>query len=147
MKKKEIRSFLDAVKTIKMTLIEDKVLRNKLINIHIKFLSEQKKYIQDFENAKIAFLASWEDEENEVQKLQARLQRESDRSTRSQIAAEIESHSEYMEAVREFKKMAEAMGNEEVEVERIDPKKFVEEYQKQDYNGNVIEALYPIFDE
>ena len=145
MKKREIRPALDALKTIKMPLIEDKELRNLIIRDHFQLLGEQKRYSSDFEDARTATLSGYEKDQEEVVKLDAQLRGETDAEKQKAIIAEIEKHKGYLDAVKMFNETAAKMGEEEVEIEHIDADKFIAEYQKQDYDMGVVEALYPLF--
>ena len=145
MKKREIRQALDALKNIKMPKIEDKVLRNKLIRIHLKLLAEFKKYDSDLEDARIVFLSAYKEEADEVGKLQNKLQTEYDRIRQAELAEKIAAHSDYLEAVKAVNDKADAMGREEIELEPVSLDDFLPEYEKQGYDPAIIEGLYPIF--
>lgn len=145
MKKKEIKTALEALKTIKMPKIEDKELRNGIISDHFKLLGEQKKYEVDIENLRTAHLGAFEDEQREIQELNQELQTELDRVKQVELAKKINSHKEYAKAVVDFSKAVEDLGNEEVEIKGIPHEKFMEEIQKQDFELGLIEALYPMF--
>lgn len=51
---------------------------------------------------------------------------------------------ELFDAIHAFEKAVDELGKETVEAEFIDGEKFIEEYQKQDYDLRVVEALYPM---
>ena len=144
-KKKEIRPALDALKTIRMGKIEDKDFRNKVITIHLKLLAEQKKFESDYSDMRTAFLASYKDEQAKVVELQEELRLERDPVKHAEIANEIRTHKDYLEAVKDFNEQTEQEGEKEVKIDAIDMDKFVEEYQKQDYDMGVVEALFPLF--
>lgn len=144
MKKKEIQLALNALKQIKMPKIEDKAIRNAIISNHLKLLGLSRKFNADFEDMRTVFLAQYEEEQTVVQKLQAELLQTSDKARREELVKTIESHKDYLEAVKDFNDKAAKLGEEEVEIEVIDGSKFVEEYQKQDYDLAVVEALYPM---
>lgn len=143
MKKAEIRTVLGALKQIRMPKIEDKELRNAIINNHFAIFKTAKAVDADIEALRSSHLAPYEDELREVDELQRRLQTEPENS--ASLVKEINSHTELQKAVDEFNKAYETLMAEEVEVTPIDSDKFIEEYQKQDYDMSVVEALWPMF--
>ena len=143
MKKAEIRAVLGALKQIRMPKIEDKELRNAIIGNHFTIFKTAKAVDADIEALRSSHLAPYEDELREVDELQRRLQTEPE--NRDALVAEINSHTELQKAVDEFNKAYEEMMGEEIELKPIDAGKFVEEYQKQDYDMTVVEALWPMF--
>lgn len=145
MKKIEIRNALNALKKIKMPKIEDKDLRNAIIKDHFALLGESKKYDAAVEDFRTAYLGAYEAELAEVQKLQDSIRTEADPQKQKSIADEINSHKELFDAIHAFEKAVDDLGKETVEVELIEGEKFIEEYQKQDYDFTVVEALYPMF--
>ena len=144
MKFKEITPALDALKKIKIMSIEDKDVRNLIISNHIKLLSMKKKYDSDFEDARVAFLAAYGDEQEEVIALREELQA-APADKQQDIAKKFASHKKYLEAVKEFNDNADKMGEREFEIPLIETEKFVEEYKKQGYDMSVVEALFPMF--
>lgn len=144
-KKREIKATLEAMKAIRVPKIKDKALRNQFITIHLKLLGEEKKYEAEIEDAQIVFLSSYGDEQAEVSRLQESLRGEMDRQRQAEIIKEIESHAEYLEAVKAFNERAAEMGRAVVEVEAIDMAAFMEEYEEQGYDPGVVEGLYPLF--
>lgn len=145
MKKKEMNSALEALKTIKMPKIENKELRNLVIKDHLQLLGEKRKYEAGIEDLRIAFLEAYSGEQDEVVDLQGKLRVERNPAKQMELMDEIAKHKDYLEAVKEFNTKTEKMGNEEIEIEPIPMDEFVSEYQKQDYDMGVIEALYPMF--
>lgn len=143
--KKEMKPALDALKTVKMSKIEDKSLRNLIIRDHLKLLGEQRKYEAAIEDKRTVFLDSWKEDQEAVEKLNDSLRVESDPKKQKELVAEINKYSDYLNAVKEFNDEAVLMGKEEVEIEPIDMDAFVAEYQKQDYEMGVVEAIYPMF--
>lgn len=145
MKKREIKQVLEALRVVKMPKIEDKGLRNKLIRVHLKLLSDFRKYDEELEDARVVFLSAYKEDREEVTRLQDLLQTEQDRAKQMEIAARISSYTEYLAAVRELNEKAEALGREPVQVEALDLESFVTEFEKQGYDLAVIEQLYPLF--
>ena len=145
MKKKEIRAALDAMRKVKVASIENKDIRNSFIDAHLCLLAEQRKFETEYSDMRTAFLESYNDEQDVVVKLQEKLSYETDPKKRNELAAQIAEHDKYLLAVREFNTMAEKMGEEEIKVKPIDMGTFVAEYQKQDYDMGVVEALFPLF--
>ena len=142
MKKKEIAPALEALKKVKIMQIGDNKLRNSVISVHIRLLGEQRNYSNAVEDARKAFLSSYGDEEQEVMLLDSKLRGETDRSKQNAIANEIASHAEYLNAVKEFNKRVEAMGDEEVDAQ-LPAEEFMK-FMEQDYDCGVVEALFPL---
>lgn len=145
MKKREIKGVIDGLKQVKIAKLEDKAMRTAVFKTFMKLLGEQKKFESDFEDMKTVFLSANKEEQDKVQELQNKLNTEVDRVKQSEIAKEINSHKDYLEAVKQLNEKVEALGNEEVETEKIDMDKFMEELQKQDYELSTVEAVYPLF--
>ena len=147
MKKKQIRAALDALKTIKMPKIEDKALRNGIINDHYTLLKEWDRYERDAKILETVHLGPFEEELKEIGKLQQKLQTSTDRKEQLDLVQEINDHEDLIKATNVHKKAVEDLGEEEVEINGIDHDKFMEEIAKQDFNLGLIEALYPMFNE
>ena len=147
MKKKNIRTALDALKTIKMPKIEDKALRNGIINDHYTLLKEWDRYERDAKNLETVHLAPFEEERQKVGELQQKLQTCTDRKEQLALVQEINSHEDLLKAINDHNKAVADLGEEEVEIKGIDHDKFMEEIAKQDFNLGLIEALYPMFTE
>lgn len=145
MKKREMKAALEAMKAVRVPKIENKQLRNRFIEVHLKLLGEEKKYESEMEDAHIVFLSAYAEEQEKVVKLQEELRVERNRAKQEAIAAEIAAHADYLDAVKEFNKRAEEMGREVVEIEPIDMAEFIEEYGKQGYDPSVVEGLFPLF--
>lgn len=146
MKKREIKSVIEGLKQVKIAKIEDKSIRTAVFQNFMKLLGEQKKYESKFEDMKTAFLSAHKDEQDKVQDLQNKLNTEIDRVKQAEIAKEINSHTDYLDAVKKLNEKAEALGNQDVKIEGIDADKFCEELQKQECELATIEALYPMFE-
>lgn len=145
MKKKEIQVALAALRAIKMPQIEDKELRKDIISDHFKLLGELKKYESDIKDLETVHLGAFESERMDVTLLQQKLRGTRDREEQLRIAQEIDSHVALYEAMKEYNKATEALGEETVEINGIDHEKFVEEIQKQDFSLGMMEDLYPMF--
>ena len=145
MKKKEIRTALDALKTIRMPKIEDKALRNGIITDHLQLLREQRKYENDLRDLETAHLGAFEDERADVEDLQRKVQLEGDMKARQDLLREIAKHDRYFAALRDYNKAAGKVADEEVSITGIDQDRFVAEIQKQDFDLGILEALYPMF--
>lgn len=146
MKKKEIKPALDAIKTIRMPLIENKELRNALINIHLFLLKEQKKLEMELQDLQTVHLAPYEKERNRIGELQQQLAAEKEPAKKQAIIDEINSFTELLAAINAFNKDQYDKLEEDVEIKPVSLDRFVEEYQKQDYEPSVVEALYPLFE-
>ena len=146
MKKREIKSVIEGLKAVKIAKLEDKAMRTSVFKTFMKLLGEQKKFESEFEDMKTVFLSSHKEEQDKVQELQNKLNTEVDRVKQAEIAKEINSHKDYLDAVKALNEKVEALGNEEVEVEKLDAEKFTEELQKQECELSTIENLYPLLE-
>lgn len=145
MKKRELRLVLDAFKRIKMPKIEDKDLRNKMITCHLALIKELKKYEAELEDFRVVHLGAFDDELAEYQELQNKINIEMNPEKRAELLEKLESHKDLRDAIQAYNKAVVAAGEKDVEVEKIDAAAFVAEYQKQDYDASVVEALSPLF--
>lgn len=145
MKKKNIRTVLDALKTIKMPKIEDKALRNGIINDHYALLEEWDKFEKETKKLETVHLGSFEDERQQVNELQQKLALSLDRKEQIEIAKEINSHKDLMKATDAYNKAFEELSNEDVAINGIERDKFMDEIAKQDFDLGLIESLYPMF--
>ena len=146
MKKSEIKPALEALKEIKMPKIEDKDLRNELIENHFALLDAGKKLDAAIEAKKTVFLESYKEEENEMSELQNKINAAADREEAREIAKEINAHRDYRAALRLYNEDLERLLKEEIDgLKPIDRVKFMEAIEKQDYKLSWVEALYPLF--
>ena len=143
-KKRELKPISEGLKAVKIAKLEDKSMRNSVFKIFMKVLGELKKYDSEFEDLKTVFLSAYKGEQDKVMELQNKLNTETDRSKQAEIAREINSHTDYLNAVKELNEKAEALGNEEVKFETFDSEKFIEELQKQECELETIERLFPL---
>lgn len=144
MKKKEIKPALDALKSIKIPKIEDKDVKTAIIKNHLKLLAEQKKLEGELEDLQKAYLGPYEDQRNAFAELQQKFNAEKDEAERQKLVDQMNSYTELISALNSLNKDQYEKLEEDVEVELIDMDKFVEEYQNQDYDLTVVEALYPM---
>lgn len=145
MKKREIKSVIEGLKAVKIAKLEDKAMRTSVFKTFMKLLGLQKQYESDFEDMRTVFLSAHKGEQEKVADLQQKLNMESDRAKQVELAKEINSHADYLAAVKELNEKVEALGNEEVEVEAMDAEKFTDELQKQECELSVFEQVYPLF--
>lgn len=145
MKKKETKAILGALKRVNLSKIEDKELYDKIIKDHLTLIGVQRKYEEDYDDLYTVFLSAHKADQERVQELQEKIRTEADTKKAFEYAQEINSKDDYQKAVKAFNAKVETLGNEEVEIDKIDMEKFVEEYKKQDYDMGVIEAIYPLF--
>jgi hypothetical protein len=144
MKKSEIKSVIEGLKAVKIAKLEDKAMRTSVFKTFMKLLGLQKQYESDFEDMRTVFLSAHKGEQEKVADLQQKLNMESDRAKQIELAKEINSHADYLAAVKELNEKVEALGNEEVEVEALDADKFTDELQKQECELETIERLFPL---
>lgn len=146
MKKSEIKAALDALKEIKMPKIEDKELRNALINNHFALIDAGRKVDATAEDARKVFLEAYKEEQEKIEALQQKLRTEDDPKEQRAISREIDSHKDYMDAVKALNEKLVKLYEEPVEgLTRIDRVRFSEEIQKQDFKMSWFESLYPMF--
>ena len=146
MKKRELKNVIEGLKALKLPKFEDKAMRTCLFKTFMKLLGENKKYESEIEDLKTVFLSANKEDQEKVQELQNKLNTELDRVKQAEIAKEINAHTDYLDAVKALNEKFDALGNEEVEVEKIDAEKFAEEFQKQEYELSVFENLYPLLE-
>lgn len=147
MKKKEVRQVLDALKVIKVTKIEDEKLRNTIISNHLALLGIKRKIDQDVDDARSAFLGPFAEDIKQIAILQREMSHEADPAKKLEIAGKIDSHKEYLEAYDAFCQAMDKMGEEEVSgYTPIDAERFCLEYRKQDYDFDIVERIYPLFE-
>lgn len=143
-KKKEIKSVIEGLKAVKIAKLEDKAMRASVFKTFMKLLSLNKEFESQFDDLKTVFLSAHKEEQDKVQELQNKLNTEIDRVKQAEIAKEINSHKDYLDAVKELNEKVEALGNETVEIEKLDAEKFSEELQKQECELATIENLFPL---
>lgn len=146
MRKNEIRPVLNAMasKSLHLGKFMDKDFRNRFIEAHMVLLDLQEAIDAKIEKMQVAFLESYKEEKDTVERLQEKLRFCVNPEDRARIAEEIEGHADYLEQVKAFNERVNAMGKEEVEVPMLDRKTFIEEYKRQEYDPGVVEALWPI---
>lgn len=146
MKKKEIKSVIEGIKKIKLGKLEEKSISTALFKDFMKLCGEQRALEASQKDLQELFLEKHKEEQETVSRLQSDFNLESNAQRRMELAREINSHTEYLDAVKELNDKMEALANEEVEVEYIDGEKFGEAFQKQsDWDISVIEEIYPLF--
>ena len=147
MKKFEIKSALDALKKIKMPKIEDKDLRNVLIENHYVLYDAGMKYDAAIEREKDVLLGAYKEEQQVIEDLQRKLQMsESGSDEQRDIIRELNSHEDYYKAVAKLNEKIIALGKENIDgLKKVDREKFMQELEKQEYDFNIVEGLYPLF--
>lgn len=146
MKKSEIKPALEALKKIKMPKIEDKALRNLIIEDHFVLLAEQKKFEEANNDDQTVRLAGFEDDQKAIKELQDKFNLAENDAERRDINRKILAYKDYFRAVEDLNKAINDRGKEEFGgLKKVDHEKFMEEIQKQDFDLGIIEALYPLF--
>lgn len=144
--KSEIKAALEALKNIRMPKIDDKALRNDLIENHFTLLEIGKKTEAKLEDIRKVSFSAFEEDQNRIEELQKDFQGAESEAERKSILREINSFKDYQKAQKDYYKLVDEVNHEEVEgLKKIDRKKFMEEIQKQDYSLAWVEALYPLF--
>lgn len=147
MKKSEISAALAVLKEIKMPKLEDKALRNTLIENHFALLDAGKKVDAAIEAKKTVFLEAYKEEEGAVQRLREKMNMVDDSAEQRAIAREINEHTDYFDAIKAFNEDVNKLYAEEVPgLKPVDHEKFMEEIMKMDdMKLTWVEALYPMF--
>ena len=148
MKKSEIRVALDALKEIKLPKIEDKDIRNTIIENHFILLDASRKVDEKVEDNRKVFLAAHKAEEKAVNELKAKIVEATNRDNKVALSKELrEKYQCYFDAVDEFNESVDKLYAEEVPgLKPIDREKFIEELKNMDdFNLAWVEALYPLF--
>lgn len=146
MKKSEISAALNALKRIKMPKVEDKALRNDLINNHYTIYDVGVKFDKAVDREKEIILGAYKDDEQMFSDLQREFQAAAPGEEQREIAKKILGMKAYEAAVRQFNEKVNELGKEEVKgLKRIDREKFMEEIAKQDFDLSMVEGLYPLF--
>ena len=146
MKKSEIKPALDALKKIKMPKIEDKALRNDIIENHFVLLAAGKKFDADNEADQSVRLSGYDAEQQAIKDLQDKFNLAESDADRRDINRKMLSHKDYFKAVEDLNKSLTDRGKEAVEgLKPIDRVKFMEEIEKQEYDLGMIADLYPLF--
>lgn len=146
MKKSEIKPALEALKKIKMPKIEDKELRNLIIEDHFTLLSLSRRTETKLEDARKVAFADLEEDQRAIEELNRKFQGAETDEERRAINREINSHEDYFKALEEYRKLIEKENEKEVKgLTKIDRTKFMKELDKQDYTLELVEGLYPLF--
>lgn len=147
MYKREIRPALDGLKKVNMTKIEDKDFRNKLISVHLQLLKDGRKYNEKVEDLETAYLGPIQERADELQKVMAEYEVETDVEKKNELLKKLNSYSDVGDSRRAFSREVEKLGKQPVKIESLSLQKFTEEYMKQDYSADVMEKVFPIFEE
>ena len=147
MQKNQIHAALEALKKIKMPKIEDKALRNALIDDHYAIYDAGIKHDKAVEREREVILGAYKNDEQKIADLQRELQAALPGEEQREIAKQIIGFKDYDVAARKFNQKVTELGKEEVKgLKKIDREKFMEEIAKQDFDLGMIEGLYPLFE-
>lgn len=146
MKIREIKAALGALREIRMPRIEDAALRRDLIENHYTLLRAGRGAEAYIEDLRELLLGEHQGEMEAVEDLRLALQAAQDPGTRAKLAAEINGHKSYFDALRVFNRQVEDyMGTEIGGLRLIDRRAFQSEIERQDYKLSWVEDLYPLF--
>ena len=141
-----MKSVISGIKKVKLNKLEDKSLSTALFKNFMRLCAEQRAYEAQQKDLQELFMSENQEESEAIGKLQNELNMEQDANRRVELVKEINSHTQYLEAVKAFNEKFEALGKDEVKVELIDAEKFGEAYQKQeDFDVSVVEEICPLF--
>ncbi len=146
MKKSEIKPALDSLKEIKMPKIENKELRNALIENHFVLFDASRKLDAAIDRLRAVKFSAYKEEQEKVAGLQQKLQTAETVAEQRELLRQIQSYEDYAKAAKEFAEEVDAMYKEELEgLKPINREKFTEAIQDQDYKMSWFEGLYPMF--
>lgn len=147
MKKSEINAALAALKEIKMPKIEDKDLRNDLIENHFTLLDAGRKVDAAVADKRTVYTEAFKEDEQKIEELQQKLNETDDREEQRALIKQINSFDARNKAVKQFNEEAAKLYAEEVTgLKPINREKFMEEIKKMDnMKLSWVEALYPLF--
>lgn len=145
MKKKKMYYAIKALRPVKVQRIANKELREVLLANELTLLEEQRKYEQKAKDLETTLLGGYEKDRAAVEQLKELVMRESDRSKRDKMKADIDSHADLFDAVRRLHAALRDLGEESITLKRIDKAAFMEEMKEQEFELGLIEAVFPMF--
>lgn len=145
MKKVQINPALAALNRIRVTMIEDKGLRDQVITTHVALLEEQQNFRSAMARLKKAHLAGYDNELDAMQALERDRQAAADDKEKARIQAELDKHVDVLKAFDAYKKAIAELGMKEIKVPGLPKARFLAAIQDQIEDLGMLEALFPLF--
>lgn len=146
MKRNEINAALNSLRRIKMPKIEDKSLRNDLINNHYTLFDAGQKFDAAVDREREVILGAYKEDQQKLEEIQRELQASAPGNEQRELLKQANGFGDYYKAVAKFNEKVDEIGNVEVTgLKKIDRDKFMDEIQKQEFDLAMIEGLYPMF--
>lgn len=145
MKKVQINPALAALNRIRVTMFEDKGLRDQVITTHVALLEEQQDFRSAMARLKKAHLAGYDNELDAMQALERDRQAAADDKEKARIQAELDKHVDVLKAYDAYKKAIAELGMKEIKVPGLPKARFLAAIQDQIEDLGMLEALFPLF--
>lgn len=145
MKKVQINPALAALNRIRVTMFEDKGLRDQVITTHVALLEEQQDFRSAMARLKKAHLAGYDNEIDVMQALERDRQAAADDKEKARIQAELDKHVDVLKAYDAYKKAIAELGMKEIKVPGLPKARFLAAIQDQIEDLGMLEALFPLF--
>lgn len=147
MKKSDINSVLPALRKVRLDKVDDKDLRKLLVDDTIVLARAARDLENDIHDAG-SVMDAYKEEAQRVEELRSQLLTSADSEEQNQIAREINGHTAYFAAQREFTERQDEILRQEVEgVKPIDLDTFRAATEKADITLDQFAALVPLFDD
>lgn len=147
MKKSQIKAALEALRTVRMTKVSDKEVRNALISNHMVLFDDMDKYGKQAKKLEAVYLGAFEDDRKKVGQIQNEFRMETDPKKKNEILQKLNGD-EFKELNKAWEVYADEMnklGNEEVVgLKPIDREKFIAAVADAEIEFQQLEALYPM---
>ena len=150
MKKSQTKAALEALRSVRMTKISDKEVRNALITNHMMLFDVMEKFDKQAKKLETVHLGAFEEERKKVGQIQDEFRKEQDPKKKSELLAKLNGE-EFKELNKAWEAYADAMnklGDEEVKgLKPIDREKFISAISDAEIEFPQLEALYPMLGE
>ena len=148
MKKKEIKSVLETLKSIKLHGEKDADFTKSLIKNHLFLLGENKKLEGEIGDLDTVYLGAYKEDREKVANLQQKLQKETDTEKQKNIIEEIESYGDFLQAFADFNKALGKLLDEEISIPNpLSSEAFISYIKDDVLSLDVIEGLYPLLED
>lgn len=150
MKKSQTKAALEALRTVRMTKISDKEVRNALITNHMMLFDILEKYEKQAKKLETVHLGAFEEDRKKVAKIQEEYRKETDPKKRNALLEKLngKEFEELNKAWGEYAKAMDALGEEEVTgLKPINKEKFIDAISDAEIEFPQLEALYPMLGE
>lgn len=138
---------MEALKSIKTHKITDAGLRATLIDNYFTMATVDRAVSQKIKDAQEYFMGKFKDEGEEIERLRTEMMASEDAAEQKRIAREINGHSAYFAAQREFSRKQEEILEEKVDgLTRVDRTTFIKATEKEEITFEQLGALLPLFE-